>query len=268
MSASVLKIDGICVETMKEGKPLVLVNDVSIELRSGEVLALVGASGSGKSLTCSASLGVLPPGTRRIAGSVGIDGVLQPPGALRGRKVAAIMQNPRSAFNPVRTMRDHAWETFAALGLDRAGWKERILTAMRSAGLEDAERVLPLHPFEMSGGMLQRMMIALALAGEAPFLFADEPTTDLDLIVQRELLDLLDRLRRDRALGILLVTHDMGVVARLADRVAVMENARIVETGTVDDIFHRPVHRTTIALVEAHLSLYRRMSPHELAVGT
>lgn len=167
------------------------------------------------------------------------------------------MQNPRSAFNPVRTMRDHAKETFKALDIPKSEWERRIVQAMDDAGLEDPDRVLALHPFEMSGGMLQRMMIALALASGAPFLFADEPTTDLDLIVQREILDLLDRLRCERHLGILLVTHDMGVVARLADKVAVMETGRIIENGPVHDIFYQPGHMTTRRLVDAHLSLYR-----------
>ena len=166
------------------------------------------------------------------------------------------MQNPRSAFNPVRTMQEHARETLSALGIPKAEGDQRILQAMRASGLDEPERLLRLHSFEMSGGMLQRMMIALALATEAPFLFADEPTTDLDLIVQREILDLLDHLKRERRLGILLVTHDMGVVAKLADRVAVTDGGRIVETAPVADIFLAPRHVTTQRLVETHLSLY------------
>lgn len=233
----VLSLHGITVETLGGVR---LVDDVSFDLHAGEVLALVGASGSGKSLTCAACLGVLPPGTRgRVEGAE--------PAALRGRVVASILQNPRSAFNPVLTMRTHARET---LGPDDT----RIIAAMRDAGLP--QTALDLHPFEMSGGMLQRMMIALALASDAPFLFADEPTTDLDLIVQAEILALLDRLRTTRGLGMLLVTHDMGVVARLADRMAVMEGGRIVETGAAHALFDAPRHPVTRRLVAAHLSLY------------
>lgn len=258
MTGTTLTIENLVVETIRHGARLVLVDGVSLTVRCGEVLALVGASGSGKSLTCSASLDMAPNGTRRCGGQVLIDGAVQPFAGLRGRQVATIMQNPRSAFNPVQSMREHARETLKALGALGPDAEARVLRAMADAGLDEPQRVLGLYPFEMSGGMLQRMMIALALLAEAPFLFADEPTTDLDLIVQREVLDLLDRLRRQRGLGILLVTHDMGVVARLADRVAVMEAGRIIETGSVMDVFHRPRHATVRRLLDAHLSLYRR----------
>lgn len=251
-----LEIDALTVETRRDGEIRTLVDGVNLTLGRGEVLALVGPSGSGKSLTCAASLDVLPPGTWRQTGSISIDGQVRSPSAIRGRDVATILQNPRSAFNPVRTMADHAHETIRAVGSDPSRWKEIATAAMDAAGLDEIDRVLTLHPFEMSGGMLQRMMIALALMSEAPFLFADEPTTDLDLIVQSEILDLIERLKGERGLGILLVTHDMGVVARLADRVAVMENGRIVETGPVMDVFHRPSHQTTRNLIDAHLTLY------------
>lgn len=258
MTGPTLALDGLSVETFRHGVPTVLVDKVSLSLHEGEVLALVGASGSGKSLTCAASLDALPTGTRMTSGSVSIDGAVLPRSMLRGRHVATIMQNPRSAFNPVRTMREHARETLSALGVQNAQGDARILRAMADCGLDEPERLLRLHAFEMSGGMLQRMMIALALATGAPFIFADEPTTDLDLIVQREILDLLDRLKRERRLGILLVTHDMGVVARLADRVAVMDCGRIVETAPVASIFLAPRHVVTQRLVDAHLSLYNR----------
>nr|WP_280987320.1 ATP-binding cassette domain-containing protein [Fulvimarina endophytica] len=233
-----------------------LVAGIDLSLSSGEVLALVGASGSGKSMTCAGALDVLPPGTWRETGTLLVDGEPCQPKTVRGRKVATILQAPRSAFNPVLTMRRHAEETLKALGFPKPRWDAIIASAMADAGLGEPDRILALHPFEMSGGMLQRMMIALALMSEAPFLFADEPTTDLDLIVQSEILDCLDRLRKERGLGILLVTHDMGVVARLADRVAVMEAGRIVETGGIDRMFHEPAHPVTRRLVDAHLSLY------------
>ena len=262
-SARPLRLDIISlgVRTRRAGETLALVDAADLTLQAGEVLALVGASGSGKSLTCAAALDVLPPGTWREGGTVTLEGVARTGAELRGRHVATILQNPRSAFNPVRTMRAHAEETLRALGVERAEWDGLVASALSDAGLADgsageAARILSLHPFEMSGGMLQRMMIALALLTGAPFLFADEPTTDLDLVVQREILDLLDRLKVSRGLGILLVTHDMGVVARLADRVAVMEAGRIVETGLVMDLFHQPSHPATRRLVQAHLSLY------------
>jgi nickel transport system ATP-binding protein len=258
LTSSALVLDGITVETTRNKSATVLVDRVSLTLHPGEVLALVGASGSGKSLTCAASLDVLPPGTRMTSGSVSMNGAALPRHALRGRHVATIMQNPRSAFNPVRTMQEHARETLSALGVPKAEGDRRIRQSMEDSGLDEPERVLRLHSFEMSGGMLQRMMIALALATEAPFIFADEPTTDLDLVVQREILDLLDDLKSKRHLGILLVTHDMGVVARLADRVAVMDAGKIVEEASVGTLFRNPRHAITEDLVAAHLSLYVR----------
>jgi nickel transport system ATP-binding protein len=234
----------------------VLVDGVSLTIRRGRILALIGSSGCGKSMTCSGAQGVLPPGVRVTQGRVLHDGKAIAPEQLRGRVVATILQNPRSAFNPIRTMADHARETLGAVGKLDAGWRSRTLDAFATVGLEDGEQVLRLHPFEMSGGMLQRAMIALALLSDAPFLFADEPTTDLDLIVQARILDLLDILARRRNLGVLLITHDMGVVARLADEVAVMENGRIIEMATTRDIFDNPQRIATRELVEAHMSLY------------
>ena len=231
-----------------------LVQGVSLTLRSGRVLALVGGSGSGKSLTCAAALGVLPAGVRQTAGELALNGQTVTPQSLRGRQVATIMQNPRSAFNPLFTMATHARETCRALGktLDDA----TLIATLKSVGLEEAERVLGLYPFEMSGGMLQRMMIALAVLSDAPFIIADEPTTDLDALAQARILELLEDQMRRRAPGMLLITHDMGVVARLADDVAVMENGKIVERGNVQTLFRTPQHPVTRNLVSAHLALY------------
>ena len=176
------------------------------------------------------------------------------PGELRGSKIATIMQNPRSAFNPLHTMATHARETCRALGKPA---DDATLTAVLAAvGLEEAQRVLKLYPFEMSGGMLQRMMIAMALLCEAPFIIADEPTTDLDAVAQARILDLLAGVMQNRGPGMLLVTHDMGVVARLADDVAVMDSGCIVEQGDVDSLFRAPQHSVTRGLVAAHLALY------------
>lgn len=231
-----------------------LVKGVSLTLRRGRVLALVGGSGSGKSLTCAAMLGVLPAGVRQTAGQILADGRLIAPDSLRGMKIATIMQNPRSAFNPLHTMTTHARET--CLALDKPSDARALIAALEAVGLEEASRVLKLYPFEMSGGMLQRMMIAIAMLCDAPFIIADEPTTDLDAVAQSRILDLLDSIMQTRAPGMLLVTHDMGVVARLADDVAVMDNGVIVEQGEVDALFRAPTHLVTRGLVSAHLALY------------
>lgn len=231
-----------------------LVQGVSLTLKRGRVLALVGGSGSGKSLTCAAALGILPAGVQQTAGTVLADGKPVFPHNLRGGTIATIMQNPRSAFNPLHTMATHARETCRALG--KPADDATLFSALASVGLSDAERVLKLYPFEMSGGMLQRMMIAMAVLCDAPYIVADEPTTDLDVVAQARILDLLAEIMRTRAPGLLLVTHDMGVVARLADDVAVMDNGTIVEQGDVDTLFHAPKHRVTRNLVAAHLALY------------
>jgi len=232
------------------------VRDLSLSLRAGEVLALVGASGSGKSMTCAGALDVLPPGVIRSGGRVLIEGQEVAGAGLRGRIVATVLQNPRSAFNPVRTMADHAREVLRVAGTDPAADHAAMLDAFAEVGLDDPAHVAGLYPFEMSGGMLQRVMIALALLSGAPFLFADEPTTDLDLLVQARILDLLADLTARRGLGMLIVTHDMGVVARLAQRVAVMEAGAIVEEAPVAQIFAAPTHPATRELVAAHLKLY------------
>lgn len=238
--------------TLHAQKPLV--EDLSLTLQRGRVLALVGASGSGKSLTCAAALGVLPAGVQQTAGRVLADEKPVNPQALRGVTIATVMQNPRSAFNPLRTMAGHAKETCQALGkhIDHAA----LVATLHSVGLEEAERVLSLYPFEMSGGMLQRTMIALALLCDAAFIVADEPTTDLDAVAQARVLDLLEGIVREHRPGLLLVTHDMGVVARLADEVAVMDNGRVIERGTVEALFSAPQHPLTRQLIAAHLALY------------
>lgn len=237
---------------LEADKPLV--QGVSLTLKRGRVLALVGGSGSGKSLTCAAALGVLPAGVRQTAGTLLADGQPVSCTALRGLKVATIMQNPRSAFNPLHTMETHARETCQALG--KPADDATLIDALEAVGLENAERVLRLYPFEMSGGMLQRMMIAMAVLADAPFIIADEPTTDLDAVAQARILDLLDAILQRRAPGMLIVTHDMGVVARLADEVAVMDQGRIVEHNRVDAIFNAPQHPVTRGLLAAHLALY------------
>lgn len=238
--------------TLTADRPLV--HGVSLSLKRGRVLALVGGSGSGKSLTCAAALGILPPGVRQTAGSLLADGKPISPCDLRGVKIATIMQNPRSAFNPLHTMATHARETCLALG--KPADDATLIQTLEAVGLENAERVLKLYPFEMSGGMLQRMMIAMAVLCDAPFIVADEPTTDLDVVAQARILDLLESIMQRRAPGMLLVTHDMGVVARLADDVAVMDNGNIVEQGDVETVFNAPKHSITRNLVSAHLALY------------
>ncbi|MFV0576722.1 MAG: nickel import ATP-binding protein NikD [Vibrio sp.] len=255
-----IELQNIALKSIEFNAEQPLVHGVSLTLKRGRVLALVGSSGSGKSLTCAAALGVLPAGVHQTSGQVLVNGNVTDPSALRGSTIATILQNPRSAFNPVHNMATHAKETCLALG--KSADDAHIIAAMKAVGLDDAERILSLYPFEMSGGMLQRMMIALAVLCDAPFIVADEPTTDLDAVAQAKILDLLEQFMQkpssdeNPAPGMLLVTHDMGVVARLADDVIVMDQGKIVEQGEVESIFNAPKHKITRNLVAAHLALY------------
>ena len=234
-----------------------LIHNISLQIKTGEILALIGSSGSGKSLTCCAALGALPHGLHQSSGSVLFDDHQITHEQLRGHTISTIMQNPRSAFNPVHTMKQHALETLTiSKQIKTDSYSDVIVKTMREAGLDQPEKILSLYPHEMSGGMLQRMMIALTMLSGSPFLFADEPTTDLDLVMQSKILELLKSLVDKQQLGILLVTHDMGVVAKLAHRVAVIDQGQIVEHNSISTIFTRPDHPITRELVNAHLSLY------------
>jgi nickel transport system ATP-binding protein len=168
-----------------------------------------------------------------------------------------ILQNPMSCFDPIATIRSHFIETLSSHGL---GDSDRVMRqaeeSLTEVGFPNPHEILGLYPFQMSGGMLQRVMIALALSLRAPLLIADEPTTDLDVMSQARILDLLRTLRDRHEMGILLVTHDLGVVARLADAVAVMEEGEIVETGSATQIFSEPLHPFTKMLLKAHFGLY------------
>ncbi len=186
----------------------------------------------------------------------GEDKILQSAAAQRGsgKIFANIMQNPRTAFNPLLSMRAHIAETMKAAGGFGEGARGEIAQTLRSVGLD--ESVLGLYPHQLSGGQLQRVMIALALFTRARFIIADEPTTDLDLAVQSTILRLLRQIASERGIGILLITHDFGVTASIADRVAVMSEGEIVEHGSVREIFAAPQQAVTKELIAAHLSLY------------
>uniref|UniRef100_B8DIP2 ABC transporter related n=1 Tax=Nitratidesulfovibrio vulgaris (strain DSM 19637 / Miyazaki F) TaxID=883 RepID=B8DIP2_NITV9 len=266
-----------------------LVGPVDLAVERGQVVCLVGPSGCGKSLTCMSLLDMLPQGITRTAGTIrvhgqavdgqavdrqGMDGQAAygaPPERLRllrGRGAAYVLQNPASCFDPVFTIGAHFQETLAAHlpmapGRDtRPDWRAAALAALREVGFDDARAILGHYPFQMSGGMLQRVMIALALVLDVPLLIADEPTTDLDLPSQARVLDLLDQVRRTRNTAILLVTHDLSVAARMADRMAVMRHGRVVEQGDVRELFAAPRHPYTRALLAAHHRLYGLCPPH------
>ncbi|WP_433325257.1 dipeptide/oligopeptide/nickel ABC transporter permease/ATP-binding protein [Spirillospora sp. CA-294931] len=235
-----------------------VVRGVDLRVRRGEVHGLVGESGSGKTQTAFAVLGVLPTGGRVLDGSVTFDGTelagapertLAP---LRGRRIGYIPQEPMSNLDPAFTIGYQLTEPIRhQLRLSRARARERALDLLDRVGIADPARTFAAYPHQISGGMAQRVLIAGAISCDPDLLIADEPTTALDVTVQAEVLDLLRDLQAERGMGLLLVTHDLGVVADLCDRVSVMRAGRIVETGPVEPVFAAPRHPYTRALMDA-----------------
>ncbi len=237
--------------------PRPAVSGISLRVDRGQILALVGESGSGKTMTARAAIGLLPDGAR-AEGSVKVDGVevLNRPerelNAIRGSRVAMVFQEPQTALNPVQTI---GWQLRQALrthrSLSRRDAHDRALELLRLVEIPDPQDRLGYYPHQLSGGQKQRVVIALALANDPVLLLADEPTTALDVSVQREILDLLLRLRDRTDAGILLITHNLGVVADIADRVVVVQLGEVVERGDVYDIFAKPTEPYTQQLLAA-----------------
>lgn len=233
----------------------VLVDGVDLTVRSGEILALVGESGSGKSLTALALLGLLPEGIARLAGQVLLDGVdvtglAGRHAVLRGRCIASIFQDPQASLDPRWTVGRYLGAQFRRHGT-LAGRTARQASAemLARVGLADSGRILRAYPHELSGGMAQRVMIAGALAGNPRFLVADEPTTALDVTTQAQILDLLDALQAESGLGILLITHDLGIVAEMAQNVVVLYGGKVMESGAAEAVLTMPRHPYTQALL-------------------
>jgi len=230
---------------------------VNLDLDKGEILGLVGESGSGKSMTAMSIMGLLPlMGGRFKSGSIRFDGTelttLDEPGyrALRGGRIALITQNPMTSLDPVvRVGRQIDQVSQLHLHLDRHAAKARSVELMERMRIPDPALAYDLFPHQLSGGMRQRIVIAMALAGDPDLLIADEPTTALDVTVQAQIIQLLVQLVRERGLGLVLITHDMGVVAQTCDRVAVMYCGQVIEYGPVATIFDHPRHPYTHALI-------------------
>ena len=253
----------LTIEGLRVGFPslegiVLAANDVHLAVGEGEVLGLVGESGSGKSVTCRAIVGMVPHPGAVLGGRIEYDGrnVLEFGRSemrdLRARGIAMIFQDPASALNPVFTVGHQIAEVVRLnAGLGRAAARRRSIELLERVGIPAPDRRMAAYPHEMSGGMRQRVMIAMALAGEPRLLLADEPTTALDVTIQDQVLRLLEDLRRERNMSMILVSHDMGVIGTAADRVAVMYAGRIVEVAPVDVLFRRPDHPYTQALIDA-----------------
>jgi peptide/nickel transport system permease protein len=243
-----------------DGSMTEVVQDVELSVRRGEIHGLIGESGSGKTQTAFAVLRLLSPGGRIVRGSIAFQGTdlaelsEKAMTQLRGRKIAYVPQEPMSNLDPVFTIGHQLTEPMrVALGISRSEARSRALELLARVGIPDPPRTFAAYPHQISGGMAQRVLIAGAVSCEPDLLIADEPTTALDVTVQAEVLDLLRDLQREFSMGVLLVTHNLGVVADLCDRVSVMRSGRIVETGPTRAIFAVPRHEYTRSLLDAVL---------------
>jgi peptide/nickel transport system permease protein len=255
---SVVAVRGLTVEIDTPRGTIRPVEDVTFCVGPGETLAVVGESGSGKSVSVTALMGLLPANARPVAGTALFGGQdllrLDEPALrqLRGGALAMVFQDPLSSLNPVHTVGNQVAEAIRAhQPVGAAAAREKALQLFRRVGIADAERRLDAYPHELSGGMRQRVMIAMAIANRPVLLIADEPTTALDVTVQAQILDLLRDLQAESRSAMIFITHNLGIVADIADRVAVMYAGQVVEEGPVADVFDRPLHPYTRALLDA-----------------
>lgn len=241
------------------------VRDVSFSLKPGEVLAIVGESGCGKSILCKSVMKLLPPTAVVESGSICVDGVdlthysQRQMRALRGKLFSMVFQDPMTALNPTIPIGDQIAEAVLAhhRRIPRQALHQRVLELMELVGIDQPEERYRLYPCHFSGGMRQRSVMAIALACNPKILLADEPTTALDVMIQAQILDLLRQVQQKLGTATILVSHDLGVVARVADRVAVMYAGKIVETGTAEEIFYDPRHPYTWGLLQSLPALAR-----------
>ena len=235
------------------------VKEVSLDVREGEIAGIAGESGSGKSVTCMAVMGLLPERFSHVTGSIRLEEreLLDLPKTerrrLRGRTLAMIFQDPSSCLDPIRRIGSQITEALRLTHpkASRNELRDRARELLRRTGIADSARRMDEYPHQLSGGMNQRVMIAMALACSPRLLFADEPTTALDVTTQAQILDLLRSLSEERRMAVVLVTHDLGVMAQTADRVAVMYAGSIVENAPVRELFSHPAHPYTRALLKA-----------------
>jgi oligopeptide/dipeptide ABC transporter ATP-binding protein len=258
MSGALLSVDGLEVRFWTDRGTVHAVNGISFEISAGETLGIVGESGCGKSVTSLAILGLLPRAGRATGGAVHFDGrdlltlsdrELR---AVRGKEIAMIFQDPMTSLNPVLTIGRQIREALEAhFGMDRKTADARVVELLDQVGIPSAKSHLRDYPHQFSGGMRQRAMIAMALACEPKLLIADEPTTALDVTIQAQILDLLRGLVAERNAALILITHDLGVVAGTCERVNVMYGGTFVETGAAEQVFGAPRHPYTLGLLQS-----------------
>src|SRR5947199_5905794 len=256
MTSALLEVRNLRVEFPTRHGTLVALDDVSFEIAPGEILGVVGESGAGKSLTGASIIGLLDPPGRVAAGEIRFDGrridnlPYEEMRKVRGRSIGAIFQDPLTSLNPLYTIGQQLVETIQThLSVSAQEARRRAVRLLEETGIQAAEQRIDQYPHQFSGGMRQRVVIALALAAEPKLIVADEPTTALDVSVQAQIISLLKRLCKEHGAAVMLITHDMGVIAETCDRVAVMYAGRIAEIGPVHDVIHAPAHPYTAGLM-------------------
>jgi peptide/nickel transport system ATP-binding protein len=256
MPQPLLEVRHLRVEFPTRRGTLVALDDISFDIAPGEILGVVGESGAGKSLTGAAIIGLLDPPGRIAAGEIRFGGrriddlPYEEMRKVRGRQIGAIFQDPLTSLNPLYTIGRQLVETIQThlpVGAEEA--RQRAIRLLQETGIPAAEQRIDQYPHQFSGGMRQRVVIALALAAEPKLIVADEPTTALDVSIQAQIISLLKRLCKVHGAAVMLVTHDMGVIAETCDRVAVMYAGRIAEIGPVQDVIHAPAHPYTAGLM-------------------
>ncbi|SCW68056.1 ABC transporter ATP-binding protein [Ancylobacter rudongensis] len=263
--SALLSVQGLRVEIARRGRAMTAIDDVSFEIAAGEILGVVGESGAGKSVTGTAVLGLLERPAYQAGGRILFDGrridTLDDDAmrTLRGKEIAAVFQDPLTSLDPLMTIGDQLIETIRThLDLTPAEAVERAARLLAEVGIPAPRERLASYPHEMSGGMRQRVVLALAFSCEPRLIIADEPTTALDVSIQAQILDLLRAMCRERGTTVMLVTHDMGVIAEVADRVAVMYAGRLVELGPTAGLLGEAVHPYTRGLMASIPDMHRR----------
>ena len=258
MSEPILQVSHLSVSFQTYAGTVQAVRDVSFTLNRGETLAIVGESGSGKSVTTKALLGILPASGKITGGSILYDGhdltkyTDRDFSAIRGKRISLVFQDPLSALNPIMRIGKQITEALVLSGkTPRREAKAKALELMRAVGIPEPEKRFRQYPFQFSGGMRQRIVIAIALACDPEILICDEPTTALDVTIQAQILELINDIKRQKNLSVIFITHDLGVVANVADRVAVMYAGRIVERATSEELFYDPRSPYTWALLSS-----------------
>jgi peptide/nickel transport system ATP-binding protein len=270
VSDPLLRVEGLHVAFSSKSRAVEVLRDVNFDVAAGETVCIVGESGSGKSMTALAMLGLIPQPGRITKGRILLEGqdlaslsrkAMQ---ATRGARISMIFQEPMNSLNPVLTVTSQIGEVLRRhSGLSRRQASDRVVDLLRAVGIPAPEERARAYPHQMSGGMRQRVMIAMAIACRPQLLIADEPTTALDVTVQKQILRLLKSIQRESKMALLLITHDMGIVSEMGDRVVVMYAGQVVEIGAVAEVLSRPRHPYTQALITCAPRMSREVDERE-----